>query len=157
MKKLIVFITINLLALSSSAQDINGEWVGYFTYFKGDFFVTNEKIPISLRIDSLLTGYSYTTGKDEYGLDTIYAQKIKVERFSKDSFKIYEFNEIDTRSDENMQTMYLKIIGNSPTKLKGRWESRFGVTKFKGEMILTKQIRKTNVQQEHLQKPGRTM
>ena len=139
MKRLLIFVIIIINCFNLSAQDYVGEWKGYFTYNKGDFYVPNDKVSISLVIYNSNSGNSYTKSKDQYGLDTTYTQKIKVEQIGKDSLKISEVNEVNVNDTESMQIMYLRIIRKSTFKMTGRWESTYGVAKFSGEMNLTKQ------------------
>lgn len=139
--RLFLFIAFSLIFLSSSAQELTGEWKGYYTFNKGDFQVPEGKISISIFIDSANKVHSYTKYKNEFKRDTTVIRKMTFEKIGLNTIKLVELSDSPSSSDEILQTMILNLKKQKPLMLIGKWESHYGVAIYKGSINLIKQIK----------------
>lgn len=127
------------------AQELTGEWKGFYTFDKGDFFVPNGKILISIIIDSSNRVHSYTKYKNEFKRDTTVIRRMTFEKMRLNTIKLIELGDSlhnNFNKDESLQTMILNLKRQKPLTLTGKWESHFGVGKYTGSINLTKQAKR---------------
>lgn len=150
----LLFTSLLFLAIFQlNAQIFAGEWKGYYTYDKGDFFVPSENTMISIIIDSTNKAKSYTTFKIKSRKDTIIVRTMSFEKVNNNSIKLVELKDsLSNDSNEGLQTMFLTLKREKALTLVGRWETP-SYPGYKGEVILSKKP-KTIVQQKYLQKLG---
>lgn len=139
-----VLLIISLLCtfLQTSAQGVEGEWKGYYTFDKGEFFVPNGKTLISIVIDSAGKVNSYTKSKNEFQKDTVVVRRMTFEKIGLNTIKLVELADDSlTYIDESMQTMILTLKRQNPPILSGKWESHIGVATYKGSVVLVRRAR----------------
>src|ERR1051325_7310535 len=107
--RLILFIILFLIFFQSSAQELTGEWKGYYTFNKGDFIVPEGKIFISIIIDSANNVHSYTKYKNEFKRDTTVIRRMTFEKIGKNIIKLVELSDSLSSNDEILQTMILNL------------------------------------------------
>lgn len=130
-----------LTFFQSSAQELAGEWKGYYTYDKGDFLVPEGKTLISIFIDSTNKVHSYTKYKNEFKRDTVVIRRMSFDKIGLYSIKLVELSDSIPNNNESLQTMVLNLKLQNPPMLTGKWNTHFGVAQYKGSIKLTKQIK----------------
>lgn len=129
-----LFLTIFQL----KAQIFAGEWKGYYTHDKGDFFVPSENPIIYIIIDSSNKAKSYTTFKIKSREDTIIVRMMSFEKTDNNSIKLVELKDsLPNGSNEGLQTMFLTLKRQKSLTLVGRWETP-SYPGYKGKVILSK-------------------
>lgn len=130
-----------LTFFQSSAQELTGEWKGYYAFDKGDFLVPEGRTLISIFIDSANKVHSYTKYKNEFKRDTTVIRKMTFEKIGVNTIKLVELSDSLNNKDESLQTMILNLKRQKPPLLTGKWESHYGAATYKGAIHLIKQVK----------------
>ena len=128
MKTIFAFFFLLFIGTYIHAQELAGEWRGYFTYesFSNSTpaLQSNISLSISINSDGSYKIFSYSNIKNNYGQDSIITCRVIYKKTGKNSFQLKEESDDSAMDRRMLQVMSLRLVHKkNRLLLKGEWKS----------------------------------